>query len=72
VWLGLTPTGRRTAEYLAGVFIVRVHHKPFGQRQLAFVRVETDERRFAAVIHFSRSKEHARPEIAQRKNTTQQ
>lgn len=50
--LELTPAGRRTTEYLAGVFVVRVHHETFGQRQLAFVRVEADERRFAAVIHF--------------------
>lgn len=48
----LTPTGRRATKYFSSVLIVGIHHKPLGQRQFAFVRVKTDERCLAAVVHF--------------------
>lgn len=48
----LTPTGRCTSKYFSGVFIVGVQNKSFGHGQSTFVRIESNERCFAAVIHF--------------------
>lgn len=48
----LTPTGRCTTKYFPGVFIVGVQYESLGHGQPTFVRVEPDERRLAAVIHF--------------------
>jgi len=48
----LTPTGWRATKYFPGVFVVSVQHESLGQRQFAFIRVEADERRFAAIVHF--------------------
>jgi len=35
----LTPAGRRATKYFSGVFVVGIHHEPFGKRQFAFIGV---------------------------------